>query len=67
MDDNKDSKRWGVLYCPKGGAGKAAAQWKKVQRALDERRVEYDFVQSENTESVERLMRMLLNNGYKAL
>ena len=67
MDDNKDSKRWGVLYCPKGGAGKAAAQWKKVQRALDERRVEYDFVQSENTESVERLMRMLLNNGYKTI
>ena len=67
MDDNKDSKRWGVLYCPKGGAGKAAAQWKKVQRALDERSVEYDFVQSENTESVERLMRMLLNNGYKTI
>ena len=67
MDNNIDDKRWGVLYCPKGGPGKAAALWKKVQRALDERKVEYDFVQSENTESVERLMRMLMNNGYKTI
>lgn len=67
MENNTNEERWGVLYCPKGGRSKGAAQWKKVQRTLDERGVKYDFVQSENTESVERLMRMLVNNGYKTI
>lgn len=67
MDNNINDSRWGVLYCPKGGLGKGAAQWKKIQRVLDERGVEYDFVQSENTDSVERLTRMLINNGYKTI
>lgn len=67
MDNNVNENRWGVLYCPKGGKRKVAAMWQKVQCALDERGVQYDFVQSENTESVERLMRMLINNGYRTI
>ena len=56
--------RWGILYCPKAHASK---QREKIQRALDERNVAYDFVQSESTDSVERLMNMLIHNGYKTI
>ena len=56
--------RWGVLYCPKAHASK---QREKIQHVLDERNVVYDFVQSESTGSVERLMNMLIHNGYKTI
>ena len=60
MEDN----RWGVLYCPKRNSSK---QRERLQRVLDERKVNYDFVQSETSDSVERLMNMLIHNGYKTI
>ena len=60
MNDN----RWGILYCPKGRGSK---QRERIQRVLDDRHVEYDFVQSESADSVERLMNMLIHNGYKTI
>ena len=62
-----ETSRWGILYCPKSGIKGGRKQWEKIQRALDARGVQYDFVQSENSDSVERLMRMLINNGYKTI
>ncbi len=59
-----ENNRWGVLYCPKGNSQKQRA---KIQRVLDERGVEYDFVQSESTGSVERLVTMLIHNGYQTI
>lgn len=59
-----ENNRWGILYCPKAHASK---QREKIQRALDERNVVYDFVQSESTDSVERLMNMQIHNGYKTI
>lgn len=56
--------RWGILYCPKGHGSK---QREKIQRVLDERGIQYDFVQSESNNSVERLMTMLIHNGYKTI
>lgn len=56
--------RWGILYCPKGRNSK---QREKIQRVLDENQVQYDFVQSESSDSVERLMTMLIHNGYKTI
>lgn len=56
--------RWGILYCPKGRNSK---QREKIQRVLDESQVQYDFVQSESSDSVERLMTMLIQNGYKTI
>ncbi len=56
--------RWGILYCPRGRKSK---QREKLQRVLDERKVLYDFVQSESLDSVERLMTMLIHNGYKTI
>ncbi len=59
-----ENTRWGILYCPKGRSSK---QREKIQRVLDERQVQYDFVQSESSGSVERLMTMLIHNGYKTI
>lgn len=56
--------RWGILYCPKG---KGSKQRERIQHVLDERHVEYDFVQSESSGSVERLVKMLIHNGYKTI
>ncbi len=58
--------KWGVLFCPKGGFRKGKCQ-ERVEKALKENNVEYDFVQSENTSSVERLVKMFVNNGYKTI
>lgn len=62
-----ENSRWGILFCPKRGITSPHKYWGKIQRVLEERKVEYDFVQSETTESVERLMNMLINNGYKTI
>ncbi len=59
-----DEKKWGVLYCPKHGSGK---QRERIKRALDDHGVYYDFVQSETADSVERLVSMLIHNGYKTI
>lgn len=61
---NSEQNRWGILYCPKGHCNK---QRERIQKALDERQVQYDFVQSESTDSVERLVTMLIHNGYKTI
>lgn len=59
-----EQTRWGILYCPKGRGSK---QRERIQRVLDEHGVDYDFVQSESAESVERLTTMLIHNGYKTI
>lgn len=60
-------QRWGIIYCPKVGIWRRRKQWLRIQRALDSRQVAYDFVQCESSGSVERLVRMLINNGYKTI
>jgi diacylglycerol kinase family enzyme len=62
MSDSKT--KWGVLYCPKSKKAKAR---QRLLRVLDEHGIDYDFVQSESSESVERLVTMLINNGYKTI
>jgi diacylglycerol kinase family enzyme len=59
-----EQQRWGILYCPKGRSSK---QRERIQKVLDERHVQYDFVQSESSDSVERLVSMLIHNGYKTI
>ena len=59
--------RWGVLYCPKTGISNKQKRWEKIEAALKSKGVEYDMVQSETSDSVERLMTMLINNGYKTI
>ena len=63
-----ESSRWGILYCPKTSfLSNPRKRWEKIQKALDERNVLYDFVQSETAESVERLVKMMIQNGYKTI
>ena len=62
-----ETTRWGILYCPKKGLFSPQKRWEKIQRELDERKVLYDFVQSETADSVERLVKMMIQNGYKTI
>ena len=56
-----------MLYCPKTGINNKRKRWEKIETVLKERGVVFDMVQSENSDSVERLMTMLINNGYKTI
>ncbi len=59
--------KWGILYCPKSGVLRPRWRWEKIERCLNEKGVDYDFVQSENSGGVERLVKMMINNGYKTI
>ncbi len=67
MNEQEKNGRWGVIYCPKHRLKSNRKQWLKVQSILDQRKVNYDFVQSESSESVERLVKMLIVNGYNTI
>lgn len=58
--------KWGILYCPKGGYRDRKFKT-RVEKALVDNKIDYDLVQSENTGSVDRLIKMLINNGYKTI
>lgn len=64
---SEQNNRWGIIYCPKHGTAHPHRRWEEIKRCLNSRGIEYDFVQSENSNSVERLVNMLINNGYKTL
>ena len=59
--------RWGIVYCPKHERFRRASRWERIEKCLHDNGVEYDFVQSESMGSVDRLVRMLINNGYKTI
>lgn len=61
-----NENKWGLLYCPRGG-WRSNSHWEKIERALKQLHVDYDFVQSESQKSVERLVKMFINNGYKTI
>lgn len=62
-----DNKRWGILYCPKGNAFRPRKTWERIEKSLKANGVEYDYVQSESAGSVERLVKMFINTGYKTI
>jgi YegS/Rv2252/BmrU family lipid kinase len=62
-----ERSKWGIIYCPTAGITNKRKRWEKIQKVLDARDIAYDFVQSETAESVERLMKMMINNGYKTI
>jgi diacylglycerol kinase family enzyme len=61
------NKRWGILYCPKRDIFRPQKRWEKIEKILNERHLAFDKVQSENSSSVERLVTMMINNGYKTI
>lgn len=62
-----EHSRWGIIYCPKEGVRRTHKQWEAIRDYLKEKQVDYDFVQSEGEDSVERLAGMLASNGYETL
>lgn len=63
-----EATRWGILYCPRAQMfGSSAKRWERVEKYLKEEHIDYDFVQSESQGSVDRLVKMLINNGYKTI
>ena len=63
-----NDKRWGILYCPKHDDKRhKSKRWSKIGKCLRGAGIDYDFVQSESMSGVERLVRMMINNGYKTI
>ena len=62
------NNKWGILYCPKSGIwSNPQKRWEKIAKCLQAEGIEYDHVQSENAGSVDRLVKMLIANGYKTI
>ena len=62
-----ETERWGVIFSSKVGSQKAYKHWREIQAYMEKKNVKYDFVQSEGSGAVERLVRMLCENGYKTI
>ena len=50
-----EPNKWGVIYNPKAGTRKVKKRWKEIKEYMDNKGVDYDYVQSEGFGSVERL------------
>ena len=66
-ETNNSSSRWGIIYVPMAGTRNRHKRWLQIREILDQKEIQYDYIQSENYGSVERLARMLVNNGYKMI
>ena len=62
-----ETTRWGILYCPKTSRTNKHKRWEQIKAVLETKGVAYDMVQSERSDSVSRLVTMLINNGYKTI
>ena len=62
-----EANRWGIIYNPKAGTRKTQKKWEKIREYMEEKGVLFDYMQSEGYGSVERLARMLANNGYQTI
>lgn len=67
MTERDKDKQWGIIYCPRGGVRHTQKRWRKIERALKDNDVRYDFIQCENAAGVTRLVGMLIDNGYKTI
>lgn len=62
-----NDERWGIIYNPKAGTRKTQKRWDKIRLYMEEKGVMFDYLQSEGYGSVERLSRMLADNGYRTI
>ncbi|KAA6348570.1 putative lipid kinase BmrU [termite gut metagenome] len=60
-------ERWGVIYNPKAGTHKVQKRWKAIKGYMDSRKLIYDYIQSEGFGSVERLVKLFADNGYRTI
>ena len=64
---DNELEKWGILYCPKHEIFRPHKRWERIEKCLKAKGIAYDKVQSENPSSVERLVNMFINNGYKTI
>lgn len=58
----------GVIYCPNHwGLKSGKKKYSEIVSLLDDVLTDYDFVQSESVDSVERIAGMMINNGYQTV
>ena len=62
-----NDNRWGVIYCPKHEFLSPVSRWEKIEKCLKASGIAYDYVQSESSSGVERLVKMMINNGYTTI
>ena len=63
-----EENRWGIIYCPKSGMfGASNKKWERIRQCLQNNGIAYDHVQSESVGSVDRLVKMLISNGYRTI
>lgn len=62
-----ENNRWGIIYNPRAGSRKTQKKWNEICEYMESRGVLFDYLQSEGYGSVERLARMLANNGYRTI
>ena len=65
--NGEQTTKWGIIYCPKKGRRTQRKRWRKIEHALKDEGIDFDYVQSEKPGSVERLTTMFIDNGYKTI
>lgn len=54
-----------IIFCPKHtGLTSNKKRWTKIANVLSQYEIDYDFIQSESAQSVERIVNMMIGNGY---
>ena len=62
-----EKNRWGIIYGSHVGLAQSPKRWLAIRNYMEKRAVQYDFVQSEGSGSVERLAKMLCDNNYHTI
>ncbi len=62
-----EANRIGVIYSPHSGWDHSQKRWQLIRQYMESKGVLYDFVQSEASGSVERLTKMMCDNGYRTI
>ena len=64
---NAQNNKLGVIYCPKKGDLKPDKFRKKIEKILNEKGVEYDIVQPEQSKDVAQTSANMVKNGLKTI
>ena len=62
-----EANRIGVIYSPHSGWDRSQKRWQLIRQYMEQKGVLFDFVQSEASGSVERLTKMMCDNGYRTI
>ena len=65
--NNRNRRRWGIIYSPMIGALRPMKRWKEIREYLAEKEIEYDFYRADNEADAERQSLKYANEGYGIL